>query len=81
MTHGDIVKHKLTNMEKRNNSELSYIDCMIRLTDESRDFEDMTTDDLDSIYFCAFGRWAYHMTRDGYINALKNKRNELSKCS
>lgn len=63
---------------RRNNSTLSYIDCCIRLTDENRAFEGMSNDDLDSIYAVAFGRWAYHMTREGYINALNNKRNELN---
>jgi len=59
--------------KKRNNSTLSYADCMLRLSDRSRSFHDMTNDDLDSIYACAFGRWAYHLTRDGYIQALEEK--------
>ena len=59
---------------KRNNSKLSYADCILRLTDRSRSFEDMSNDDLDSIYACAFGRWAYHLTREGYIKALQEKR-------
>lgn len=63
---------------KRNNSTLSYADCCIRLTDESRAFEGMSDDDLDSIYTVAFSRWAYHLTRQGYIDALNKKRNELN---
>lgn len=63
---------------KRNNSTLSAADCYLRLTDESRDFESMSDDDLDSIYAVAFSRWAYHLTRQGYIGALKNRRKELN---
>lgn len=58
----------------RNNSKLSYIDCIIRLTDEHRPFEDMSDDDLDSIYAVAFGRWAFHLPRQGYIDALRKER-------
>lgn len=47
-------------------------------TDESRAFEGMSNDDLDSIYAVAFGHWAYHMSREGYIIALNNKRKELN---
>jgi hypothetical protein len=63
--------------KKKNNSTLSYADCMLRLSDRSRSFHDMTDDDLDSIYACAFGRWAYHLTRDGYIQALEEKRKTM----
>lgn len=61
----------------RNNSTLSYVDCCMRLTDTGRAFEGMETEDLDSIYAVAFGRWAYHMSREGYILALNNKRAEM----
>lgn len=60
--------------EHRNKSKLSYVDCCMRLIDESRSFEDMSDDDLDSIYFIATGRWAYHLTRQGYIDTLINER-------
>lgn len=63
--------------KRRNNSTLSYVDCCIRLSDSSRAFEGMSNDDLDSIYAVAFGRWAYHMSREGLINALNNKRAEI----
>lgn len=63
-------------MEKRNNSNLSYIDCMMRLTGNVP-FERMTNDDLDSIYACAFGQYAYHMSRDGFIESLNKKREQL----
>lgn len=64
-------------MEKRNNSTLAYIDCIMRLTGD-RSFHEMSNDDLDSIYFSAFGRWAWHMTRQGYIDALNKCRDELA---
>jgi hypothetical protein len=63
--------------KRRNNSTLSYADCMLRLSDRSRSFHDMSDDDLDSIYACAFGRWAYHLTRQGYIDALEKKRETM----
>ena len=59
---------------RRNYSTLSYVDCCMRLRDESMFFEDMSNDDLDSLYFIAFKRWAYHLTRQGYINALNKYR-------
>jgi hypothetical protein len=59
--------------KRRNNSTLSTIDCYMILTDD-RPFEEMTDDDLDSIYAVAFGRWAYHLTRQGYIDALNKRR-------
>jgi hypothetical protein len=57
-----------------NNSTLSYVDCCMRLIDESKRFEDMSNDDLDSVYYVATGRWAYHLTREGYINTLNHER-------
>lgn len=63
--------------EKRNNSTLSYIDCCMRLTGEIS-FETMIDDDLDSIYFVAFERWAYHMSREGFIISLNKKRATLT---
>jgi hypothetical protein len=61
----------------RNKSELSAADCYLRFGDPSRDFEDMSDDDLDSIYAVVFNRWAYHLTRQGYIDALKAARENL----
>lgn len=63
--------------KRRNNSTLSYIDCMMRLT-VTTPFEEMTNDDLDSIYASAFGRWAYHMSREGFIISLNKKRATLT---
>ena len=60
----------------RNNSKLTYDDCMIQLTGE-QSFNTMLDDDLDSIYACAFNRWAYHLTRQGYIDSLNKRRLEL----
>ena len=64
--------------KRRNNSTLAYGDCMLRLTDYNRPFENMSDDDLDSIYACAFGHWAHHLTREAYIGALNKKRIELN---
>jgi hypothetical protein len=63
--------------KKRNNSTLSYIDCCMRLTGD-QPFSEMSNDDLDSIYAVAFKHWAYHLTRQGYIDALNKRRIELT---
>lgn len=60
----------------RNNSTLAYVDCAMRLCDWRYNFEKMSNDDLDSLYAVAFGRWAYHLTRQGYIDALNKYRAE-----
>ena len=65
-----------TEIKRRNNSTLSYVDCCMRLTGDSP-FEEMSNDDLDSIYAVAFKSWAYHLTRQGYIDFLNKRRNEL----
>jgi hypothetical protein len=64
--------------EKRNNSTLSPADCFNRLCNENYAFESMSNDDLDSIYYMAFERWAYHLTRQAYIDALNKRRNEFN---
>lgn len=64
--------------KKRNNSTLSWADCANRLGNDRYAFEDMSNDDLDSIYRFAFDRWAWHLTREGYIEALNKKRAELT---
>lgn len=46
----------------------------MRLIDESRRFEDMSNDDLDSIYYVATGRLAYHLNREAYIDTLYKER-------
>ena len=60
--------------QKRNNSTLSYADCCIKLLNPYEAFEDMSNDDLDSLYAVAFQRWAYHLTIDGYIQSLYKYR-------
>jgi hypothetical protein len=70
------MEEKSLKIERRNNSTLSYIDCCMRLTGD-QPFAEMSNDDLDSIYFVAFKRWAYHLTRQGYIDALNKRRIEL----
>jgi hypothetical protein len=66
--------------KRRNNSTLSYVDCCMRLTGD-RSFYEMSNDDLDSIYFVAYNRWAWHMTRQGLIDALIKRKDELMKKS
>lgn len=66
--------------KRRNKSTLSYVDCCMRLRDLGRAFESMSDDDLDSLYAVAFGRWAYHLTRDGYIKALYKYRKNIKQC-
>lgn len=70
-------KDKTIANQRRNNSTLSYVDCCMRLTGD-RSFYGMSNDDLDSIYFIAFGNWAWHMTRQGFIDALSKRREELT---
>lgn len=74
----DILIFSTQEGQKRNNSTLSYADCCMRLTDWSYTFEDMSNDDLDSLYVVAFKRWAWHLTREGYIMALNKWRQENS---
>lgn len=63
---------------RRNNSDLSPADCWNRLKNERYRFEEMSDDDLDSIYAIAFSRWAYHLTRQAYIDALYRKRADIA---
>lgn len=64
--------------QRRNNSKLGYVDCCMILADWSRPLEAMSDDDLDSLYTVAFSRWAHHLTRQGYIDALNKYREEKS---
>ena len=66
--------------KSRNNSNLSYADCCMRLCDWNVSFEDMSNDDLDSLYFVAFKSWAYHLTRQAYIDYLNKYRIEHVSC-
>lgn len=71
------INSEATLKERRNNSTLSYADCANRLINENYAFEDMCNDDLDLIYFIAYNRWAYHLTREAYIQSLYKKRNDF----
>ena len=73
-----ILNYPTETSKKRNNSNLAYVDCCMRLTDWNRPFEEMSNDDLDSLYAVAFGRWAHHLTRQAYIDALNKYRQEHS---
>jgi hypothetical protein len=64
----------------RNNSKLSFVDCCMRLVDWNRPFEEMSNDDLDSLYFVAFKSWSYHLTRQSYIDYLNKYRIEHASC-
>lgn len=64
----------------RNNSTLSYVDCCMRLADWNKPFEEMSNDDLDSLYFVAFKSWAYHLTRQAYIDYLNKYRIKHCPC-
>lgn len=57
----------------RNNSKLSKIECL-KFFASGSDFSQLSNDDLDEIYFHVNGRLAYHMSREGYINSLSQKR-------
>ncbi|MCK9430061.1 MAG: hypothetical protein M0R17_08665 [Candidatus Omnitrophica bacterium] len=72
MTIKSIIETKI-----RNYSNLSHEDCMMKLTSDIP-LETMTIDDLDEIYVNVFGRYAYHMSREGYIKALYKKRLKLN---
>ena len=74
----EILNYPTEQGKPRNNSKLAYADCCMRLTDWNRPFEEMSNDDLDSLYAVAFGRWAYHLTRQAYIDALNKYRAEHS---
>lgn len=76
--NSEILNFPTENGQPRNKSSLSYADCYIRLYDNNRPFEDMSDDDLDSLYFVAFNLWAYHMTREGYIRSLNIHRNKYN---
>jgi len=68
------MSFEVEKIKYRNKSQLSYVDCCMRLIDESRPFEAMTDEDLDSIYRVATDRWAFHLTRQGYIDTLNTER-------
>lgn len=64
-------------VKTKNKSTLSYPECAMMLQDFSVDFDKLSMDDLDAIYRVAFGHWAYHMSRTGYVMALTDVRHKL----
>lgn len=67
---------KKENEIKINRSKLSYVSCMMILTGDE-DFEDYSDDDIDWIYYNTFSRRAFHLTRQGYIDLLYKRREEI----
>lgn len=55
----------------------SYIEAMMFLT-STTDFSHLDNYELDFLYHCAFGQLAYHMSREGYIHSLQQKREQLA---
>ena len=58
----------------KNNSTLTENQCLALLTDVTITFESCSDEDLDSLYFVAKKRWAYHSTRQNLINTLNQFR-------
>jgi hypothetical protein len=63
-----------------NKSKLSERDCLRLLLDFHVLLENLSNDDLDSLYRVANGVWAYHLTRKGYIDSLYKYRLNNSFC-
>lgn len=55
----------------------SYAEAMMFLTSQT-DFTHLDNEELDFLYHCAFGHLAYHMSREGYIRSLEEKRGQLA---
>jgi len=51
----------------KNSSTLTLSQCRSILANLYTVFSAFSDADLDSLYFVAYGRWAYHLTRDGYV--------------
>lgn len=49
----EILNYPTETGKPRNNSKLAYVDCCMRLMDWHRPFEEMSNDDLDSLYAVA----------------------------
>ena len=63
-----------------NKSELTEAQCLGILINWNVAFESLNNDDLDSLYKVATKRWAYHLTRQGYIDSLYKFRLENAVC-
>lgn len=53
-----------------NKSQLTEEQCLGILINWNVAFETLNNDDLDSLYKVATKHWAYHLTRQGYIDRL-----------
>lgn len=65
-------------VKMRCNSKLSYVDCCMRLMGDTN-FNSMSNDDLDALYFVAYKRWAFHQTRESLIKSLNQYVNNKNK--
>lgn len=63
-----------------NKSQLTEEQCLCILINWNVDFETLNNDDLDSLYKVATKNWAYHLTRQGYIDRLYKFRLENAVC-
>ena len=63
-----------------NKSELTKEQCLGILINWNVAFESLNNDDLDSLYKVATKHWAYHLTRQGYIDRLYKFRLENAVC-
>lgn len=52
---------------------MSYVDAVMFLGG-MRQFEELSNEELDVLYFHIFQQRAYHMSREGFIHALTEKR-------
>ena len=53
-----------------NKSNLTEEQCLNILINWNVAFESLNNDDLDSLYKVTTKHWAYHLTRQGYIDRL-----------
>lgn len=63
-----------------NESQLTEEQCLGVLINWNIAFESLSNDDLDSLYKVATKHWAYHLTRQGYIDRLYKFRLEKAVC-
>lgn len=63
-----------------NKSQLTEEQCLGILINWNVAFETLNNDNLDSLYKVATKHWAYHLTRQGYIDRLYKFRLENAVC-
>jgi len=63
-----------------NKSNLTEEQCLNILINWNVAFESLNNDDLDSLYKVATKHWAYHLTRQGYIDRLYKFRLKNAVC-